>query len=288
MELLFFTVLNLLKNFLRFQPFENQFFMVLYNLGTGNLYWSTNLLYSNIYFYYYFYPLWSWSHRYFTTSIIISILVDDKRIIKYIICIMFQIDKTPNPEEHNVRERGDDGGRALSPVCASAVSRVRLLCTQCPRAQAEIPAALYPVDAVMEVMDSDANTVLQSVTKGVVAGSPAVRTWPGVVDNVTNASVFDESNLPHDMRFNEGHVVAIVTYSILMVVSAIGNITVLTIILKRRRKAGTRIHAMLMHLAIADLLVSGDDYTSGPPESPFEIFNLTEFKFTNRFVYFYF
>ena len=105
----------------------------------------------------------------------------------------------------------------------------------------------------MEVMDSDPNTVLHSVTKD-VHNSPPVNTWHSM-DNVTNASMFDESNLPYDMKFNEGHVVAIVTYSILMVVSAIGNITVLTIILKRRRKAGTRIHAMLMHLAIADLLV---------------------------------
>lgn len=115
----------------------------------------------------------------------------------------------------------------------------------------------YNAAIAMEVMDSDANQVLQSVTKGVVAaaGSVPVQTWPGM-DNVTNVSVFNESNLPQEMRFNEGHVVAIVTYSILMVVSAIGNITVLTIILKRRRKAGTRIHAMLMHLAIADLLVS--------------------------------
>lgn len=115
-------------------------------------------------------------------------------------------------------------------------------------------AAAATDNSIMEVMDSDPNTVLHSVTKGVNVGPPSVVTWPGM-ENVTNASVFDESNLPYDMKFNEGHVVAIITYSILMVVSAIGNITVLTIILKRRRKAGTRIHAMLMHLAIADLLV---------------------------------
>lgn len=77
-----------------------------------------------------------------------------------------------------------------------------------------------------------------------------------VPENVTNTSVFDINNLPYELRFNDGHIVTIVTYSILMVISAIGNITVLTIILRRRRKAGTRIHAMLMHLAIADLFVS--------------------------------
>lgn len=109
----------------------------------------------------------------------------------------------------------------------------------------------------MDVMDSDARTALQSVTKGAVAGPSAVASWPGVpiTDNVTNASLFAKNNLPYELRFNEGHMVTIITYSILMVISAVGNITVLTIILKRRRKAGTRIHAMLMHLAIADLLV---------------------------------
>ncbi|VVC41885.1 Hypothetical protein CINCED_3A020801 [Cinara cedri] len=89
------------------------------------------------------------------------------------------------------------------------------------------------------------------------AGPPPVIRWPADgVHNDTGDSAPNATNLSHDMVFNEGHVVTIVTYSILMVISAIGNITVLSIILKRRRKAGTRIHAMLMHLAIADLLVT--------------------------------
>jgi len=131
---------------------------------------------------------------------------------------------------------------------------VRILGSDLPPILPAATATAVTDNSIMEVMDSDANTVLHSVTKGVNVGPPPVVTWPGM-DNVTNSSMFDESNLPYEMKFNEGHVVAIVTYSILMVVSAIGNITVLTIILKRRRKAGTRIHAMLMHLAIADLLV---------------------------------
>jgi gonadotropin-releasing hormone receptor len=64
-------------------------------------------------------------------------------------------------------------------------------------------------------------------------------------------------DLPIDMRFNDGHVVSIVTYSVLMIVSAIGNITVLALLLRRRGNAArTRINTMLIHLAIADLLVS--------------------------------
>ncbi|XP_075216246.1 adipokinetic hormone/corazonin-related peptide receptor variant I-like isoform X2 [Lycorma delicatula] len=63
--------------------------------------------------------------------------------------------------------------------------------------------------------------------------------------------------VPIEMRFNDGHLISIIVYSILLIVSAIGNITVLCIILKRRRKTrSTHINTMLMHLAIADLLVT--------------------------------
>ncbi|XP_058805692.1 adipokinetic hormone/corazonin-related peptide receptor variant I isoform X2 [Phymastichus coffea] len=67
---------------------------------------------------------------------------------------------------------------------------------------------------------------------------------------------FNDERLTPDMRFNEGHVVSIVTYSILMVISSIGNITVLVLLLTRRDSARSRINNMLIHLAIADLLVT--------------------------------
>ena len=44
--------------------------------------------------------------------------------------------------------------------------------------------------------------------------------------------------------------------SILMVMSSIGNITVLTLLIKRRMRTPSRLDIMLTHLAIADLLVS--------------------------------
>jgi len=62
--------------------------------------------------------------------------------------------------------------------------------------------------------------------------------------------------LPIDMRFNDGHLVAIVTYSILMMISAAGNITVLITTIKKNRKAKSRIQTLIMHLSIADLFVS--------------------------------
>ncbi|XP_076181424.1 adipokinetic hormone receptor isoform X2 [Ptiloglossa arizonensis] len=62
--------------------------------------------------------------------------------------------------------------------------------------------------------------------------------------------------LPIDMRFNEGHLVSIVIYSVLMIISAVGNATVLVLIMRCKRASKSRIHIMLMHLAIADLLVT--------------------------------
>lgn len=44
--------------------------------------------------------------------------------------------------------------------------------------------------------------------------------------------------------------------SILMVVSAVGNITVLTLLIRRRMRTPSRLDIMLTHLAIADLMVS--------------------------------
>jgi gonadotropin-releasing hormone receptor len=70
------------------------------------------------------------------------------------------------------------------------------------------------------------------------------------LDNAT------QHKLPINMRFNEGHQLSIIVYSILMVFSAIANTTVLVLIVKRRRKTPSRINTMLMHLAIADLLVT--------------------------------
>ncbi|KAL0278397.1 UNVERIFIED_CONTAM: hypothetical protein PYX00_000228 [Menopon gallinae] len=73
---------------------------------------------------------------------------------------------------------------------------------------------------------------------------------------IKTPNISDEIRLPLDMTFNEGHIVSIVTYSILMVIAAVGNITVLVILRRRRRNIRSRLNTMLMHLAIADLMVT--------------------------------
>lgn len=75
------------------------------------------------------------------------------------------------------------------------------------------------------------------------------------VKNAVNATA-----LPLDMTFNNGHVVAVACYPFLMIVSAVGNITVLVILLRRRKRGRSRINNMLLHLSIADLLVSAADH----------------------------
>ncbi|CAH2089309.1 unnamed protein product [Euphydryas editha] len=68
-------------------------------------------------------------------------------------------------------------------------------------------------------------------------------------------TTYDE--LPLEMRFNHGHMVSITVYSVLMMVSAIGNLTVLSQLIRRKRMGrASRLDVLLMHLAVADLLVT--------------------------------
>jgi len=71
-----------------------------------------------------------------------------------------------------------------------------------------------------------------------------------------NASSNGSAALPLYMVFNDGHRLSIAVYSVLMVFSTIANITILVLLVKRKRQQPSRINTMLMHLAIADLLVS--------------------------------
>ncbi|ODM93171.1 Gonadotropin-releasing hormone II receptor [Orchesella cincta] len=63
--------------------------------------------------------------------------------------------------------------------------------------------------------------------------------------------------LPRDMKFNDGHLLAVIVGPLLMILSAIGNITVFVVIVRLRLKGKiSRINLFLLHLSIADLLVT--------------------------------
>ena len=63
-------------------------------------------------------------------------------------------------------------------------------------------------------------------------------------------------DMTDDMKFNSANVISIVGYSILFVVSSVANLTVLNILLRRYKKNKSRVNMLLIHLAIADLLVN--------------------------------
>ena len=72
----------------------------------------------------------------------------------------------------------------------------------------------------------------------------------------SSSTTVDLSMLPIDMTFNDGHILPIATYSVLLIISVCGNITVLVNLIRRRHISNPRVNIMLTHLAIADLLVS--------------------------------
>ena len=82
--------------------------------------------------------------------------------------------------------------------------------------------------------------------------------------NSWNSSFIEELNsssniqdLPLDMQFNTGHVLLISCYSCILAVSLVGNLCVLSAIMGGGRKQWkSRVNLMLLHLAIADLIVS--------------------------------
>ncbi|XP_064474900.1 adipokinetic hormone/corazonin-related peptide receptor variant I-like isoform X2 [Ornithodoros turicata] len=70
-----------------------------------------------------------------------------------------------------------------------------------------------------------------------------------------NATYDDNENLPEDLRFNTHAMVQVIIYIVLFVVATSGNVPVFISLLgKRHRKS--RIKLMIMHLALADLIVT--------------------------------
>ena len=84
-------------------------------------------------------------------------------------------------------------------------------------------------------------------------------TKSSLVQDVTEdeiANITTQTELPLDMQFNSGHVISIVGYSFLFVISSICNCSVMLILIRRYKKTKSRVNLLLIHLAIADLLVT--------------------------------
>ncbi|XP_074651683.1 adipokinetic hormone/corazonin-related peptide receptor variant I-like [Tubulanus polymorphus] len=71
---------------------------------------------------------------------------------------------------------------------------------------------------------------------------------------VGNSSV-NTTVLPREISFNEENLVSVIAYSCLFIVAAVGNLTVF-ITLFRNRQRRSRVNLFIMHLSIADLIVT--------------------------------
>ena len=74
---------------------------------------------------------------------------------------------------------------------------------------------------------------------------------PNLNLNTSNANNF----VPPELTFNADSLISVVTYSILFFIAATGNLTVFIILVKNRRRR-SRVNLFIMHLSVADMIVT--------------------------------
>lgn len=71
----------------------------------------------------------------------------------------------------------------------------------------------------------------------------------------TTAVPVTQTKIPREMAFNADNLVSVITYCVLFVIAAAANLTVFVILVRNRRRK-SRVNLIIMHLALADLLVT--------------------------------
>lgn len=84
---------------------------------------------------------------------------------------------------------------------------------------------------------------------------PPNTTLPGVLNGSHIQCLYELPPAPRELYFSDDSAVSVIAYSCLFVVAACGNLTVF-ITLFRNRSIKSRVNLFIMHLAIADLLVT--------------------------------
>ena len=64
------------------------------------------------------------------------------------------------------------------------------------------------------------------------------------------------ASLPRDMTFTDDNLVSVVSYAVLFVIAALGNLGVFVNLLRKRRRRLSPPDTVIMHLCIADLIVT--------------------------------
>ncbi|ODM93260.1 Gonadotropin-releasing hormone II receptor [Orchesella cincta] len=110
------------------------------------------------------------------------------------------------------------------------------------------PSVFLHVNSSPEIIESEG-----TMTKYIPEISPIYEADNfSLLENTTT-----NGTLPIDMIFNNGHLPAVILYPLLMTLSAIGNIAVFTVIVRLRFKGElSRIHLLILHLTIADFIVT--------------------------------
>ncbi len=87
-------------------------------------------------------------------------------------------------------------------------------------------------------------------------------TWMYRTSSITNTSqnipaynISDSPLIPTNMKFNDDNLLSVMVYSVLFIIAVISNMTVF-ITLFRNRQRKSRVNLFIMHLSIADLVVT--------------------------------
>ncbi|XP_025077149.1 gonadotropin-releasing hormone II receptor-like isoform X2 [Pomacea canaliculata] len=123
--------------------------------------------------------------------------------------------------------------------------------TKATTAHSEHPEESFSIQALEQLMGYEV-----SFFNGTHLLCPPNTTLPPGLQNSTGLQcLYDMPPLPKELYFNDDSAVSVIAYSCLFLVAACGNLTVF-ITLFRNRNVKSRVNMFIMHLAIADLLVT--------------------------------
>ncbi|KAK2172266.1 hypothetical protein NP493_975g00000 [Ridgeia piscesae] len=85
--------------------------------------------------------------------------------------------------------------------------------------------------------------------------SPYASATRGNLSDYVTASGDVDLRLPSELTFSDDSVFSIVAYSLMFLVAAVGNLVVFVVLFRSRRRR-SRVNLYVMHLAVADLIVT--------------------------------
>lgn len=115
---------------------------------------------------------------------------------------------------------------------------------------------LGPLTVPDEMFGDNHGNVLDQEELKHLLGTPDIEGFESAMNsNLSFTNISHPTGLPREISFSSDNLMSVVAYSCLFVIAAVGNLTVfITLFRTRRRKS--RVNTFIMHLAIADLIVT--------------------------------